>query len=93
MRADLALVLEVALVGDDDDGEDVSVLDTQDLLMEGGAARHQCEISGSWRADAHFLERVAARDAVDQQEALAGAHVLLAHRAVFAVSAALRITR
>lgn len=34
VRLNLSLVLEVALVGDDHDGEKVLVLDTQDLLVE-----------------------------------------------------------
>jgi hypothetical protein len=65
--ADLALVLQVALVADDDDGEVVPVLDAEDLLLEG----HD------------LLEALPAGYAVDEQEALAGPHVLLAHGAVF----------
>lgn len=51
----LALVLEVALVGDDDDGEVVPVLDAEDLLVE--------------RRD--LLERGARGDRVNKEEALA----------------------
>jgi len=68
--ADLAFVLEVALVGDDDDGERVLVLDAEDLLVE----------------SADFFEGVARGDGVDEEEALSGAHVLLAHRAIFFLS-------
>lgn len=35
MGGDLALVLEIALVGDEDDGEDILVLDAEDLLVKG----------------------------------------------------------
>ena len=63
VHSNLSVVLEVALVGDNDDWERVLVLDTQNLLVE-------C---------ADFLERIARRDGVDQEEALARAHVLLAH--------------
>lgn len=52
---DLALVLEVALVGDNDDGEVVSVLDAENLLVE----------------RRNLLERAARSDRVDEQEALA----------------------
>lgn len=83
VRADLPLILEVGLICDDDAREVVLVLDaygcgasaigekrerdaverTEDLLMKG----------------ADFVERVARGDRVDQQEALARPHVLLAH--------------
>ena len=61
------LLLQIALVGDDDDGEVVLVLDAQDLLLEG----HD------------FFEGLARGYGVDEQEALAGAHVLFPHRRVF----------
>lgn len=63
VHAHLALVFEIALVGDDDHGELIHVLDPQDLLIE--------------RAD--FFKRVARRDGVYQQEAFASSHVLLPH--------------
>ena len=63
VHANLALVLEVALVRNDDDWEVVLILDAQDLLVE-------C---------ADLLEAVARGDRVDGEEALACAHVLLAH--------------
>jgi len=64
---DLTFVLEVTLVADDDDGEGVAVLDTEDLLVEG----------------TDLLEGVAGGDGVDEEEAFACAHVLLSHRTVF----------
>ena len=63
VHSHLPLVLQVALVGHDNDWERVLVLYTQNLLVEG----------------ADFLERVARSDGVDQEEPLARAHVLLAH--------------
>ena len=63
VHAHLPLVLQIALVGNDDDGERVLVLYAEDLLVEG----------------ANFLERIARSDGVDQEETLARAHVLLAH--------------
>lgn len=60
------LVLQVALVPDNHHGEAVLVLDSQDLLLEGR----------------DLLEALAGCDGVDKQKALAGAHVLLAHRRV-----------
>ena len=64
VHSHLPLVLQVALVGYNDDWERVLVLHAEDLLMEG----------------ADFLKRVARSDGVDQEEALARAHVLFAHR-------------
>jgi hypothetical protein len=55
MSGNLTLVLEITLVGDEDDGEKVLVLDTEDLLVKGR----------------DFLKRVTGCDRVDQQEALA----------------------
>lgn len=63
MSRNLAFVLEIALVGDEDDGEDILVLDAEDLLVEGR----------------DFLERVARGDRVDEQETFASAHILLTH--------------
>jgi hypothetical protein len=67
LTGDLALALQIALVSDDDHGEVVLILHAQDLLLEGG----------------DFLEALSGCDGVDQQEALARAHVLLSHRRVF----------
>ena len=64
MSGNLALVLEIALVGDKDDGEEILVLDSEDLLVK-------CR---------DFLKRVAGCDRVHQQETLTCAHVLLTHR-------------
>lgn len=61
------LLFQITLVGDDDDGEVVLVLDAQDLLLEG----HD------------FFEGLARRYGVDKQETLAGSHVLFAHCRVF----------
>ena len=63
LLGDHALLLQIALVADDDDGEIVLVLDAQDLLLEG----HD------------FFEGLARRYGVDEQEALAGPHVLFPH--------------
>lgn len=62
----LSLALQIALVSDNNNWEVVLVLDSQDLLLKG----HD------------LLEGLSAGDAVDQKEALAGAHVLLAHGGV-----------
>lgn len=64
LLGDYALLLQIALVADDNDGEIILVLDTQDLLLEG----HD------------FFEGLARRYGVDEQEALAGPHVLFPHR-------------
>ena len=60
---DLPLAIEIALVTDDNHGEVVLVLYSQDLLLE----RH------------NLLEALSVGYRVDEQEALACAHVLLAH--------------
>lgn len=62
----LSLTLQVALVTDDDHGEVVLVLDPQNLLLEGG----------------DLFEALPGGNGVDEQEAFAGPHVLLAHGAV-----------
>lgn len=62
----LALGFEIALVAHHDHGEIVLVLNAQDLLLESG----------------DLLEALARRDRVNEQEALACAHVLLPHRGV-----------
>jgi hypothetical protein len=61
--AHLSLGFQIALVSDNDDGEVVLVLDAQNLLLE-------CD---------DLLEALARRYAVDEQEALACPHILLAH--------------
>jgi hypothetical protein len=59
----LPLAIEIALVADDNHGEVVLVFYAQDLLLEGH----------------NLLEALAVGYRVDEQEALAGPHVLLAH--------------
>jgi len=70
VHANLTLVLEIALIGDHNDGERVLILHPEDLLVEG----------------ADFLEGVAGCDGVDEEEAFACAHVLFAHGPVFLLS-------
>lgn len=65
--ADLPLALQIALVAHDDHGEIVLVLDPQDLLLE-------C---------CNFLETLPGCNRVNEQESLAGPHILLPHRGVF----------
>ena len=67
LLGDYALLFQIALVADDNYGEIILVLDAQDLLLEG----HD------------FFEGLARRYGVDEQEALAGPHVLFPHRRVF----------
>jgi len=67
VHPDLALVLQVTLISDQDNWETILVLDSQDLLVE----------------RANFLEGVPGGDGVDEQEPLARAHVLFPHGAVF----------
>lgn len=64
LLGDHTLLLQITLVGNDDDGEVILVLDAQDLLLEG----HD------------FFEGLTRCDGVDKQEALAGTHVLFSHR-------------
>ncbi len=64
VHANLAFILEITLVRDDDDRELIHVLHSEDLLVEG----------------ADFLERVSRGDGVNEQEALSSTHVLLTHR-------------
>lgn len=66
MSCNLALVLEIALVTNNDHGEVVLVLDAKDLLLEG------CD----------FLKALAGGDGVDKEETFTGAHVLLSHSGV-----------
>ena len=61
--ADLSLVLQIALVAHDDDGEVVLVLNPQYLLLE-------CD---------DLLEALSRRYAVDQEKAFTSPHVLLSH--------------
>lgn len=63
MSRNLTLVFKIALVSNEDDGEEVLVLDAENLLVKGR----------------DFLKRVAGCDRVDEQEPLAGAHVLFTH--------------
>lgn len=63
MLGDHTLLVQIALVTDDDDGEIVLVLDAKDLLLEG----HD------------FFKGLARCYGVDEQEALAGPHVLFPH--------------
>lgn len=63
----LPLAVKIALVAHDDHGEVVLVLYSEDLLLE-------CH---------NLLEALSVGYRVDEQEALAGPHVLLAHRRVF----------
>lgn len=67
MLGDHTLLLQITLVGDDNDGEVILVLDAQDLLLEG----HD------------FFEGLARCNGVDEQESLAGSHVLFSHSRVF----------
>jgi hypothetical protein len=64
--AHLSLGVQIALVSDNNDGEVVLVLDAQNLLLE-------CD---------DLLEALARCDAVDEQEAFACSHILLAHGGV-----------
>lgn len=63
----LALLFQITLVADQDDGEVVLVLDSQYLLLEGE----------------DFLKGLFGSDGVDEQETLSGSHVLLSHGGVF----------
>jgi len=63
VHPDLTLVLQVALIGDQDNWKAILVLDSQDLLVEG----------------ADFFKRVPGGDGVYEQESLARAHVLFPH--------------
>ena len=69
--ADLALILQFAFVADDDYGEIIFVLDAQYLVLEGD----------------DLFKALSRGDAVDEEEAFAGAHVLFAHcRVLFLAS-------
>lgn len=66
MLEDFSLALQITLVADNNHGEVVLVLDSQNLLLESG----------------DFLETLARCDGVDEQETFTRAHVLLSHGAV-----------
>jgi hypothetical protein len=65
--ANLPLRLQIAFVANHDDGEVVLVLDSKNLLLE----------------SQDFFKALPAGYGVDEQEAFARSHVLLAHCAVF----------
>ena len=64
---DLSFAIQIALVANHNHGEVVLVLDAQYLLLE-------C---------LDFFKRLLRGDGVDEQETLAGAHVLFSHGGVF----------
>jgi len=66
IHPNLSFILQIALVGNDDNRESILILDPKDLLVE--------------RAD--FLKRVARRDRVDEEEAFTSTHVLFTHSSV-----------
>ena len=66
VHSDLTLVLEIALVSDEDHREVILVLDSKDLLME----------------LVDFLERFPSGYRVHEDEAFSSAHVLFAHGSV-----------
>lgn len=67
VHANLALVSEIALGGDDDNRNRVLIFQAKNLLVEG----------------TKFLERVARGDGINQKKAIASAHSLFLYRAVF----------
>lgn len=72
--AHLSLMLQITLVANHDYGEIILVLDTQYLLLEGD----------------NLVEALSRCDAVDQKEALAGPHILLAHGRVFLLTGGIK---
>ena len=70
----LPLAVEIALVSNNDHGEVVLVLHTQDLLLE-------CH---------DLLEALPVGYRVDQQKALAGPHVLFAHGSVLLLASCVK---
>lgn len=66
VHANLALILQIALVCDNDDWERVLILDTENLLME----------------SADFLKGVTRGDGVHEKETLPCPHVLFSHSTV-----------
>lgn len=65
IHADLTFIFQITLVCNNNNGERVLVLDSQNLLVE----------------SANFFKRVARGDTVNEKETFSGAHVLLPHGA------------
>lgn len=63
VHTDLTLEFQIAFVGSDNDRESVLVFDSENLLMKG----------------IDFFEGITRSDGINEQESLAGAHVLLTH--------------
>ena len=63
----LPFIFKITLIGNNNNGEDVSILDSQDLLIEG----------------ADFLKRVPRGDRIYKKEAFSGPHVLFSHGTKF----------
>jgi len=74
IHANLSFVFQVTFICDDDDGEGILILYSQDLLVE-------C---------AYFLEGIAGCDRVDEQEAFTRSHILLAHGTIFFLSSSIK---
>jgi hypothetical protein len=70
LHGDLAVVFQITLVTHNDDGEVVLVLNTENLLVEGG----------------DLVKAVPGGDGVDAEETLSGPHVLLSHGGVLLLS-------
>jgi len=70
---DLALIDKIALVTAEDHGDVINILHTENLFAEGS----------------DFVERATGSDSVDEEEALAGAHVLVTHSAVFLLTSSI----
>lgn len=66
VHANLSFVLQITFVRDNNNGERVLILYSQDLLMEG----------------TDFFKRVPGRDGIYEQEAFACAHVLFPHSTI-----------
>ena len=91
MVPDLTFVVQIRLVRHDDNGEEVPVLDAQDLLVELGAADKRPENLSARAVErtllergccSHLLKAAPAGDAVHQKEPFACPHVLFPHCAV-----------
>jgi hypothetical protein len=63
LRRNLSFTFQIALVGHNNNGKVILVLDSQDLLMKG----------------ADFFKRITACNGVHTQEAFTGSHVLFTH--------------
>jgi len=74
VHANLAFVLQITFISNDDHREGVSVLHAENLLVEG----------------ADLLEGVSRSDGIDEKEALARAHVLLTHGTVFLLASGIQ---